>query len=483
MLKNYLRIAYRNLIKNKTFSFVNIFGLAIGFMGCILIAAFVINELSYDTYPKRAAQIFRIELQLTQNGGVVEYPDVDVAVGAGIKKTFPEVLASTRITGQNIMLVKNGERFFKESHFTFCDSDFLKIFSIPLVEGDPVTALVSPNSIVITREIEHKYFGNGQALGKSLIIWSNPFRITGIIDKVPENSHFHFDAFISMTSNKYAINGTTWSNLGFYTYLLLDKKADPKKLEAKFPDLLRKYVAPEAVHDMGVSLSEAQKVVNTWRLFLMPITEIHLHSNSKYELEANGDIQYIYIFGSLAIFTILLACINFTNLSTAASAKRAREVGIRKVLGSLKSKLVAQFLMESILLSGFALVIACILVYLILPSFNHLSGKQINISFFLHFKAIIIALIFMLITGIIAGIYPSFFLSSFQTVRVLKGAILQTPSKRGTLRKGLVVFQFLISTSLIISTLVVYTQLHYMQNKKLGYSKDQVLVIPGCLWT
>ncbi len=478
MFRNYLRIAFRNLIKNKTFSFINIFGLAIGLMGCILIAAFVINELSYDTYAKEAAQIFRIELQLTQNGGVVEYPDVDVAVGAGIKKTFPEVLAFARTTGQNTVLVKNGDRFFKESHFTLCDSDFLRIFSIPLIEGDPASALVSPNSIVVTREISRKYFGDDKALGKSLMIGSSPYRITGIIDKVPDNSHFHFDAFISMTSNPYATSGTTWSNLGFYTYLLLDKKADPKKLEAKFPELILKYVAPEAGRDMGISLSEARKVVNTWRFLLTPVRDIHLHSHTKYELEANGDIQYVYIFGSLAIFTILLACINFTNLSTAASSKRSREVGIRKVLGSVKSQLVGQFLMESVLLSCFALVIAYILIYLILPSFNHLSGKNIDISFFLNYKAVIFAVIFMLLVGITAGIYPSFFLSSFQTIRVLKGAVLQTSSKRGALRRGLVVFQFLISTSLIISTLVVYKQLHYMQNKKLGYTKDQVLVIP-----
>ena len=281
-----------------------------------------------------------------------------------------------------------------------------------------------------------------------------------------------------MATNYYALHGTTWSNLGFYTYLLLDKKADPKKLEAKFPELIQKYVAPEAAHDMGISLAEAKKVANTWRFFLMPVTDIHLHSNTKYELEPNGDIQYIYIFGSLAIFTILLACINFTNLSTAASAKRAREVGIRKVLGTLRAQLIMQFMIESVLLSCLALLIAFLLIYLILPSFNHLSGKQIGISFFLQFKVIIAVINFMILVGITAGIYPAFFLSSFQTIRVLKGAVSQTPAKGGGLRRGLVVFQFLISTSLIISTLVVYRQLHFMQNKKLGYAKEQVIVIP-----
>jgi putative ABC transport system permease protein len=478
MFRNYLRIAIRNLVKNKTFSAINIFGLAVGLTGCILIAAFIFDELSYDKYAEQAARVYRLELQFAQNGGMAVYPNVDVAVGAGIKNTYPEVLASSRLTGQNPVFVKYGEKLFKESHFTFCDSNFLQIFSIPLLEGDNKTALVSPNSIVITQATEQKYFGDAPAMGKSILINERPFKITGILSKVPDNSHFHFDAFISMTSNQYAVRGNTWSNIGFYTYLLLDKNADPKKLEAKFPELIRKYVAPEAVHDMGISSAEAEKLVNTWHFFLMPVQDIHLQSNTKYELETNGDIQYIYIFGSLAVFTLLLACINFTNLSTAASAKRSREVGIRKVLGSLKTQLVLQFLMESVVLACCALIIAFLLVYLLLPAFNHLSGKQLGISAFLGFKAIIAAMVFMLLVGLTAGIYPAFFLSSFETIRVLKGAASNSAAKGGGLRRGLVVFQFLISTSLIISTLVVYRQLHFMQNKKLGYEKDQVLVIP-----
>ena len=478
MFRNYLRIAIRNLSKHKSFSFINIFGLAIGIAGCLLIAAFIINELSYDRYPVKASRIYRLGLNITQNGGLADYPDVDVAVGAGIKNTYPEVVASTRATGNNTMFVKNGDKIFKESHITYCDSNFLQIFSIPLIEGDIKTALVSPNSLVITRAMESKYFGNESALGKFLTIGNSTFKITGVIEKIPDNSHFHYDAFISTASNSYMTHGTTWSNLGFYTYLELAKDTDPHKLEVKFSDLIQKYVAPEAMHDMGITMAEAKKEVNTWHFYLMPITDIHLHSNTKYELEANGDIQYIYIFGSLAIFTLLLACINFTNLSTAASARRSREVGIRKVLGSLKNQLIGQFLMESILLATGALLLAYLLVYLFLPSFNHLAGKQIEFSFFLNYRAISIAILFVFLVGLVAGIYPAFFLSSFQTVAVLKGAVSQTPAKRSFLRSGLVVFQFMISTSLIIATLVVYKQLHYMQHKNLGYSREQVLVIP-----
>ncbi len=478
MFKNYFRIALRNLAQHKSFSFINIFGLAIGITGCILIGAFVFNELNYDRNPVLASQTYRLGLQITQNGGTADYPDVDVAVGAGIKNTFPEVIASTRITGNRTAFFKNGDKIFKEPHITFCDSNFLQIFSITLKEGDQNTALVSPNSIVVTPELAVKYFGNESVLGKSLLIGDRPFKITGIIEKIPDNSHFHFDAFISMTSNNYAIHGTTWSNLGFYTYLVLHKGTDPKKLEAKLPDLIQKYVAPEAMHDMGISLAEAKKEMNTWHFYLMPVTDIHLYSNTKYELEPNGDIQYVYIFGSLAIFTLLLACINFTNLSTAASSRRSREVGIRKVLGSLKAQLIGQFLIESVLLAVCALLVALLFVYLLLPSFNHLSGKQIEFSFFLHYQVISIAIVFVLLVGIVAGIYPAFFLSSFHTISVLKGAVSQTPAKRSFLRSGLVVFQFMISTSLIIATLVVYNQLHFMQNKKLGYDKNQVLVIP-----
>ena len=477
MYGNYFRIARRNLIKNKVFSFINVFGLAVGLTCCLLIAAFLFDELSYDKQDDNTSRLYRVEVQLAQNGGVVQYPDVDVAVGAGMKNTYPEILASSRITGNNQMFIRYGNKLFKEEHITFCDSNFLQLFSIPLIEGDNKTALTAPNSMVITRAMGKKYFGDESPMGKALTLGRSSFKITGLIDKLPDNMHFHFDGFISMTSNRFAVNGTTWSNLGFYTYVLLNKGTDPKKLEAKFPELINKYVAPEAARDMGISLAEAQKESNSWKFYLMPVRDIHLHSNTKYELEANGDIQYVYIFGSLALFTLLLACVNFTNLSTASSSKRSREVGIRKVLGSLKGQLISQFLMESILLSVCALIFAYLFVYLLLPSFNNLSGKHISILYFLSFKAIAATLALTFFVGLVAGIYPAFFLSSFHTIRVLKGAVSNNPEKKSGLRSGLVVFQFMISTTLIIGTLVVYNQLHFMQNKKLGYEKEQVLVI------
>jgi putative ABC transport system permease protein len=477
MLKNYFRIAVRNLFKNKVFSFINIFGLAVGLTCCMLIAAFLYEELSYDKSAEHANQIYRIGLQVTQNGGQADYPDVDVAVGEGIKNAFPEVLASTRINPQGNVFMHYEDKQFKEQHIAFCDSNFLQMFSIPLIEGDDKTALIAPHSIVITKAFAKKYFGDEPAPGKMLTVGRTAYKVSGVIDKIPDNTHFHYDAFISMTSSPNIINSHTWSNIGFYTYLLLNKDADAKKLEAKLPPLIAKYVAPEGAHDMGISLEKALEGLKNWHFYLMPVSDIHLHSNTKYELEANGDIQYVYIFGALAIFILLLACVNFTNLSTASSAKRSREVGIRKVLGSVKNQLIFQFLVESVLLTCCAMIFALLFVYLLLPSFNKVSGKHISILFFINYKAIIGAVLLIVLVGLLAGIYPAFFLSSFNTISVLKGASSNTPAKKSGLRSGLVVFQFMVSTALIIATFVVYQQLHFMQNKKLGFNKEQVLVI------
>ncbi len=301
------------------------------------------------------------------------------------------------------------------------------------------------------------------------------YKVTGVIDKVPDNSHFHFDAFLSMST--FPNTNKTWSNLGYYTYLLLNKNADPKKLEAKFPQLVAKYVVPEIQHDMGVSLAEAQKSVNSLRFSLVPLTDIHLRSNTKFELEPNGDIQYVYIFSILALFILLLACVNFTNLSTARAIKRAREVGIRKVMGSVKKQLIVQFLSESVLFTFFSMLLSYILIFLLLPYFNQLANKNISFDFFLNYKLILAVLLVSFLAGILAGIYPAFFLSSFNTIRVLKGASMQGSQKK-PLRSSLIVFQFFVSTALIIATVIIYQQLHYMQNKKLGYDKDQVLFLP-----
>ena len=477
MLKNYLKIAFRNITRSKVFSFINIFGMAIGLTCFMLITVYVYNELSYDKYPADAKNIYRVLLSVTGNGNVVVYPDVDAAVGEGIKNTFPEVKGFSRLL-PTINFVKYDDKQFKEEHIAYADSNFLQMFTIPLIESSTPEALVEPNSIVISKAFEKKYFGKGEALGKTLIIGTDGevYKITGVYNKVPENSHFHFDAFLSISSLK--ITHQTWSNLGFFTYLLLNKNVNPKKLEAKFPQLVSKYIVPEIQHDMGVSLSEAQKSVNTFVFSLQPLTDIHLYSNTEYELEPNSDINYVYIFSALAILILLLACVNFTNLSTARAVKRAREIGIRKVLGSIKKQLVFQFLTESVLLTFFATLCAFVLISLLLPFFNQLTNHHINFSFFTGYQLILGMLLLSFLTGILAGFYPAFVLSAFNTIKILKGSSSVQGSPKKTLRSSLIIFQFFVSTALIIATIIVFQQFHFMQNKKLGYDKEQVVFLP-----
>jgi putative ABC transport system permease protein len=443
----------------------------------MLIAAFVIHELSYDRYVPNAANIYRVTVSVDGNGSVAVYPNVDVAVGEGMQNAYPGIKAFARISPASDF-VKYQDRQFKEDHLSFADSNFLSMFSIPLIRGNASAALTQPNCVVITRAMAKKYFGEDDPLGKTLEIGlrNGLYKVTGVIDEVPENSHFHFDAFMSMAT--FQIRQKTWSNIGFYTYVVLDGKTKPEELESRFPELVAKYVVPEVQRDMGVSLAEAQKSVSSFRFSLFPLTDIHLRSNTKSELEANGDMQYVYIFSALAIFILLLACVNFTNLSTARALKRAREIGVRKVLGSLRKQLVVQFLVESVLFAFLAMACASVLLFLLLPWFNQIAGKNIPYSFFLNFRAALLMVGVSILAGVLAGLYPAFFLSSFNTTRVLKGSPVVQGSGKKSMRRALVVFQFFVSTSLIIATIIVYQQLHYMQNKKLGYDKEQVLYLP-----
>lgn len=475
MIRNYIKTAWRNLLKNKVFSFINVFGLAVGLACCMFIASYLYSELTYDTYAANYKQLYRVGITTLGNGSSTDFPCVDVAVGPGMKNAYPEVLAETRLMQRGPVFVTFSNKQFKENKIVMADSNFLQLFSIPLLQGDSKHALAEPKSIVINSNMAKKYFGDGPALGQMLKVGNDLMKVTGVIDKVPDNSHFHFDAFVSMTT--FPAMPQTWSNVNFFTYLLLDKSADPKKLQAKFPQLVAEHVVPEVQHDMGVSLAEAQKAVNSFLFYLKPITDIHLRTSTKFDLEPNGDISYVYIFGALAVFILLLACINFTNLSTASSSKRSKEVGIRKVLGTIKEWLITQFLVESVMLTLLSMVLALGFVYLLLPYFNELAGKHITMGFFLNYKAIAIGLALTLFVGIVAGLYPAFFLSSFKIINVLKGSSGSEPAKKSFLQSGLVVFQFTVSTALIIATFIVYQQLHFMQNKKLGYDKDQLLVL------
>jgi putative ABC transport system permease protein len=472
MLKNYVKLALRNLRRNTVFAAINILGLSVGLAACLLIAAWVRNENSYDRYAHRSQDIYRVNLGIataTQSS----YPMVDIAVGPGMKAEYPEVETFTRLGHLNDF-VQVGTRQFKETDMVYVDSNFFDVFTLPFLEGDVHTALDRPNTLVVTKAFAIKYFGTASALGKTVELSTyGVCTITGVIDKIPDEAHFHYEAFLSWPTMHY--NFHTWTNVGFYTYLRLRPGADAKRLEAHFPELVTKYCVTEISRDMGIPMSEASKTANTFIFSLTPLTDIHLHSNTKYELGANGSQLYVLIFSALALFILLLACANFTNLSTAGAAARSKEVGIRKVMGSLKKQLIAQFLTESILLTAFSMILAFGLALLILPWFDQVSGKHFTYEVFFNVPALVTALVLTGLVGAAAGLYPAFFLSSFEPIKVLKGSL--QGGRRSLLRSGLVIFQFVVSIALIVATLVVYRQLHYMQDMRLGYDKEQVLFI------
>jgi len=475
MLRNYFLIALRNLRKNKVFSLINIFGLAVGLSCCLLIAAYVRDETSYDKYPMEADNIYRVNLGVMGNS-MVPYPSVDIGVGPGMKAAYPEIKDYTRLERLGGIFAQYGVKQFKEDQLAFVDPNFFGVFTLPFLDGDPRTALNRPNSLVVTKAFAQKYFGSEPAVGKALTMGDYGIcTVSGVIDKIPDNASFHFDAFLSMATLHF--KEQSWSNVGMYTWLVLDPKADAKKLEARFPELVAKYAVPEIARDMGVPLDEAKKAVNTFIFSLTRLKDVHLHSNTKYELEANGDVHYVYIFGALALFILLLACANFTNLSTASSAGRSKEVGVRKVMGSLKGQLVAQFLTESVLLTLCAMLLAYGLTLALLSFFNQVAGKHISFTFFFQPLALLTTLVVTIVVGIIAGLYPAVFLSSFNTIKVLKGSTTGGGGRKSLLRSGLVVFQFFVSIGLIVATLVVYRQLHFMQDRRLGYDKDQVVYL------
>lgn len=479
MLKNYFKIAFRNFWRNKGFSIINICGLAIGMATCLIIILFVHNELGYDRFNEKADRIVRVFFQGNVQGEKLNESTVMPPVAQTLKADFPEVEAATRIRDYGTPRLLYGDKSFKEDAFAFVDSNFFRVFTLPLIEGNAETALSQPNTIVITKALAHKYFSNEDPMGK-VISFKNEnnaaYKVTGVIDKVPLNSHFQFEIFASMASLPES-REPSWMTSNFYTYLVLAKGYDYKKLEAKLPQVVQKYIGPQMLKAMGLTLDEFRKKGNNLSFHLQPLTDIHLHSDFSSDLSQHGDIRYVYIFGAVAIFMLLIACINFMNLSTAGASKRAREVGIRKVLGSLKAELVQQFLFESILITAIALILAIVFMYTALPVFNNLTGQNLILSFSEHPLLLPSLLLFVLIIGMLAGSYPAFYLSSFKPVAVLKGKF--TSGKKSiSLRSGLVVFQFLISITLIVSTSVVYKQLSYIQHKELGYNKEQVMVLP-----
>ena len=391
-----------------------------------------------------------------------------------------EVENATRILHLfGVQTIRYNETTIVEENVYWADSTFFDVFSFQLSAGDPTTALTEPNSLVITKGMALKYFGDEPALGKTLLVGDEqvPHEVTGVVENLPSNVHFHFSMLRSMASIEMSRRNEWFSN-NFITYLLLHEGASPESLEAKLPGLVEKYVGPEIEQFLGVSLETLTQQGDQYGYFLQPLLDIHLRSNLSLELEPNGDITYVYILGAIAFFIILLACINFMNLATARSANRAKEVGIRKTLGSLRSGLVGQFMTESVVLSLIATCLAVVAANLLLPSFGNIAGREISSALFIQPGFLLGLLGFMLVVGMLAGSYPAIYLSSFRPVEVLKGK-LRAGTKSSGIRNTLVVFQFFVSITLIICTLLVYQQLEYVRAKNLGLNKENVMVMYG----
>lgn len=480
MLRNSLKIAFRTLSKQRFYSAINIAGLALGIGSCLLIMLYIQHEISYDRYHTKADRIYRVNGEIKFGGNHYRLAVAPAPMAEVLIEEYPEIENAVRFRNKGSYLVKreNAQESFREHRVKWCDNSFFQIFSVPVLKGDANTALKEPNSVAISKLMAEKYFKNEEAIGQSLILDNDktPCRVTAVYEDMPDNGHLRFDILISMAGLDEAKSTMFLSN-NFNTYILLREGADAKQFERKLPQIVLKYAGPQAAAIFGGDFTMEKFLAdgNKLEYTLMPLTDIHLHSDLTAELSTNSDITYVYLFGAVAVFILAIACINFMNLSTARSANRAKEVGVRKVLGSMRSHLVRQFLTESILLSISAFVLALGIAYLALPFFNSISQLELTLPFdnglfygFLFAGAILV--------GCLAGLYPSFFLSAFEPVKVLKGQ-LSLGSKSSLVRGALVVFQFSISIFLIIGTVTVNRQLNYIQNKKVGFNKDQVVMV------
>ncbi|MBT1704013.1 ABC transporter permease [Chryseosolibacter indicus] len=478
MLQNYFKVALRNILKYKFFSAINILGMTIGITACLLIILYIADEISYDKFHSRAERIYQVGLHGKISGQDIRTASTCPPMASTLVAEIPEVEAATRISPYwGKPSVKYNGKAFTEEKVIFADSNFFQFFSFKLLDGDIATALKEPNTVVVTEATAKKYFGNEQAMGKLLVIGNDnrSYKVTGIAANTPGNSHFSFNMLISASSNE-GLKSTVWLNNYLYSYFLLRENAHVEQVNEKFKFLVEKYVGPEAERFMGISLKQMRSQGGEYGYYSTKLTDIHLHSTSKDDIEAGGNVMYIYFFAAIGLFIIVIACINFMNLSTARSAGRAKEVGLRKTLGSLRGQMVGQFLAESTVYSFAAVIFALVACYFLLPHFNLLSGKQLGMATLVSPLFISGLVTLVIIVGLVAGSYPAFYLTSFNAVEVLKGKVRAGMKSKGV-RSFLVVFQFALSIFLIIFTLVVYQQIQYMQEKNMGIDKSNVLIL------
>lgn len=481
MWLNYFKVALRNMQRQKFYSFINIFGLTVGMATALMILLYISDEVSYDRFHKDADRIYRLGIT-----GRLADQDFNMATCAEpmartLVEEVPEVEAAVRIRPVNQVIVQYEDKAFTEDWVLLADSNFFSFFTFPLIEGTPDEVLKGPNKIVLTESAARKYFnyqgkGDTSPLGKIILYGTRQLacEVTGIVQDPPANSHFTFNMVQSMETWEGSKRIQYTSNSS-YTYYRLAANANPD-IQSKLDAIVDKYVGPEIQMYLGITMDEFRTQGGGYRYIPERLTDIHLKSTFGEQILPNGNIQYLYIFGAIGLFIIVIACINFMNLATARSANRAKEVGIRKTIGAVKGKLIAQFFSESILYAVLSLVIALFTVWALLPLFNQLAGKSITLSALQSTPFVLGMLGLVAIVGFGAGIYPAIYLTSFQPVEVLKGKV-RAGFKSSGIRSLLVTLQFTISIVLIISTLVVFEQVDYIQNKNLGFSKENVLIL------
>lgn len=473
MIKNYFKTAFRNIIRNKLFTFLNVFGLSLGLATAILILFWVQDEFSYDKYNVNAEDIYRITADYDMSGSRMQLAVTTPPMGEIMINDYPEVIKATRLRNIGSRILGVGDQKFKVEDIIYADSTFFDMFTIPILEGDPKNLLNQPNFLMLSKETSERFFGDNSAIGESIKLGNQSFMVSGVYDNIPDNTHFHFDILLSMSSLEESFSQSFLGG-NFHTYIQVHPTTDIVKLEDQMQEMIVRYMGPAIEKVTGQTMEEFMGDGSA-AYGLQKLTDIHLRSDLMAEHESNGDINNVFIFSFIALFILVIACINFMNMATARSENRGKEVGIRKVSGAIRGQIIFQYLLESFMITIISYFIAMILVEVFLPSFNTLSGKNIDINYF-EPQTILILIGIILSTSLISGSYPAFYLSSFQPIEALKG-VVKSGKSNGRLRNILIVIQFFTTIILISSSIFVYNQLNYIQTKKLGFEKDQLILL------
>lgn len=477
MLSNYFKTGFRNLLKYKFFSLINILGLVTGVTAAVFIYIYIIDELGYDRFHEHIDRMYRVGLHARVGGQEVNVFATCPPLARAMADEIPEVAQSCRLWEWSEVVMRYEDKAFTESDIFLVDSNFFRFFSFELLEGDPVTVLREPRSIVMTSSMAEKYFGNAQAVGNLITVGNDneTFVVTGVVRNPPNNSHIKFNFLYSISSNDFP-KSDQWLSNSMQTYFIVHPGSRIEAVQQKLDEMVVKYVGPALSQFMGISVEEFIAQEGAYGYLIDPVKDVHLKGRLQAELEPPGDIRYVYIFAAIGFFIMLIAAINYMNLATARSAGRAKEVGLRKTFGSYRSQLIGQFLVESLLYTIIATILSILLVYILLPQFNFVSGKAIDFESLQRPEIFLGVLAIAVLIGLFSGLYPAFYLTRFQVSTILKGQVAQG-MRGGLVRSALVVFQFGISIFLIIGTLVVYRQLQYTQTRNLGFNRENVLIV------